>query len=88
MPGVEGNALQFDGYTTRLVRAANKVPDLRGFTVSAWVALSYYPWNWVPIADQDAGRNIFFFGIDAMGDPGELSVMGCGSDWFPRCSFR
>ncbi len=79
VPGVEGNALQFDGYTTRLVRAANKVPDLkRGFTVSAWVALNYYPWNWVPIADQDADDQIgFFFGIDAMGHPGvNVSVDG------------
>ena len=79
VPGAEGNALQFDGYTTRLVRAADKVPNLkRGFTVSAWVALNYYPWNWVPIADQDADDQIgFFFGIDAMGHPGlNVSVDG------------
>jgi hypothetical protein len=79
VPGVEGNALQFDGYTTRLVRAENKVPNFkRGFTVSAWVALNYYPWNWVPIADQDADDQIgFFFGIDAMGHPGfNVSIDG------------
>lgn len=72
VPGVEGNGLQFDGYTTRIVRAADRVPRLKGgFTVSAWVALEYYPWNWAPIADQDADDQIgFFFGIDAFGHPG------------------
>ena len=55
VPGIEGNGLLFDGYTTRITRAADKVPQLKGgFTVSAWVALNYYPWNWVPIADQNA----------------------------------
>jgi len=79
VPGVEGSAMEFDGYTTRLDRAANKVPNFKsGFTVSAWVALNYYPWNWVPIADQDADDQIgFFFGIDAMGHPGfNVSVDG------------
>ena len=42
VPGAEGNGLQFDGYTTRIFRPADKVPQLKGgFTVSAWVALNY-----------------------------------------------
>lgn len=79
VPGVEGHGLQFDGYTTRIERKAEKVPLLKGgFTVSAWVALNYYPWNWVPLADQNAENQIgFFFGIDAFGHPGfDLSVNG------------
>ena len=79
VPGAEGNGLQFDGYTTRILRPADKVPLIKGgFTVSAWVAVNYYPWNWVPIADQDADDQIgFFFGIDAFGHPGfNLSVNG------------
>jgi hypothetical protein len=79
VPGAEGNGLQFDGYTTRILRSADKVPQMKGgFTVSAWVALNYYPWNWVPIADQNADNQIgFFFGIDAFGHPGfNLSVNG------------
>jgi hypothetical protein len=79
VPGAEGNGLQFDGYTTRILRPADKVPQLKGgFTVTAWVALNYYPWNWVPIADQNADDQIgFFFGIDAFGHPGfNLSVNG------------
>lgn len=72
VPGVEGHGLQFDGYTTRITREAKKVPLLKGgFTVSAWVAPNYYPWNWMPIADQDADGQIgFFFGIDAFGHVG------------------
>jgi hypothetical protein len=79
VPGVEGNGLQFDGYTTRILRPASKVPRLKaGFTVSARVALDYYPWNWAPIADQDADDQIgFFFGIDAFGHPGfNIAVNG------------
>jgi hypothetical protein len=79
VPGVEGNALQFDGSTTRIVRAAGKVPRLKdAFTVSAWVALNNYPWNWVPIADQEQDEQVgFFFGIDALGHPGfNLNVGG------------
>lgn len=79
VPGVEGNALHFDGYTTRIVRKAKEVPALGdAFTVSAWVALDNYPWNWVPIVDQSDGNQVgFFFGIDAFGHLGlQLSVNG------------
>lgn len=72
VPGVDGSGLQFDGYTTRILRPAEKVPHFKGgFTVSARVAMNYYPWNWVPIADQNADDQIgFFFGVDAFGHPG------------------
>ncbi len=79
VPGVEGTALQFDGYTTQIVRAAKNVPDLgNSFTVSAWVAIDDYPWNWVPIADQELDKQVgFFFGIDAFGHVGfDLDVNG------------
>ncbi len=29
VPGVEGNGLQFDGYTTRIFRAADKMPQFK-----------------------------------------------------------
>src|ERR1017187_6002840 len=79
VPGVDGNGLQFDGYTTRILRPTKNVPQFKGgFTVSAWVAPNYYPWNWVPLADQNADDQIgFFFGIDAFGHPGfNLAVNG------------
>ena len=79
VPGVTGNALEFDGYTTSIVRAAKDVPDMgNAFTVSAWVALDDYPWNWVPIVDQELDQQVgFFFGIDAFGHVGfNLDVNG------------
>jgi len=70
--GLEGQALEFDGYTTGIWREAKRVPKLgNGFTLSAWVALNNYPWNWVPVADQSEHQQVgFFLGIDAFGHVG------------------
>ena len=79
VPGVEGNGVQFDGYTTRMVRPAKRVPRIDGaFSVSAWMALNNYPWGWVPLVDQDLDDQVgFFFGIDAVGHLGfDLNVGG------------
>jgi hypothetical protein len=72
VPGVEGKALEFDGYTTRIVRPAKGVPALGdAFSLSAWVALNNYPWNWVPLVDQSEDNQVgYFFGIDAFGHVG------------------
>lgn len=70
VPGVSGDAVRFDGYTTRMTV---KVPESgtagrNGFAVEAWVALNTYPWNWVPLVDQELDRQEgYFFGIDAFG---------------------
>jgi MFS family permease len=41
------------------------------FTVSAWLALNTYPWNWVPIVNQSEDQQVgYFFGIDAFGHVG------------------
>jgi len=72
VPGVKGQALEFDGYTTGIWREPKDVPKLgNAFTVSAWVALNNYPWNWVPIVDQSERQQVgFFLGIDAFGHVG------------------
>jgi Concanavalin A-like lectin/glucanases superfamily len=72
VPGVKGHALEFDGYTTELSRAGKDVPALgNAFTVSAWVALDYYPWNWIPIIDQSEFHQVgFSLEIDAFGHVG------------------
>jgi len=69
VPGVVGNALQFDGYTTSIQRPWQRVPPIAGgFTVEAWVALDAYPWNWVPIVDWERDMQAgFLFGIDPYG---------------------
>jgi hypothetical protein len=93
VPGVIGNGLRFDGYTTAIVRSAKPVTisDAKGspavetiprlgsaFTLSAWVALDAYPWNWLPLIDHDRDEQAgFSFGIDALGHVGlRLAVDG------------
>lgn len=67
--GVVGTGLRFDGYTTSVTCKTENSPTLsKAFSVQAWVALNTYPWNWVPIVDQEeASMAGYFFGIDAYG---------------------
>jgi len=54
VPGVKGQALVLDGYTTCVIRSAAQAPRLGpDFSIEAWVALGAYPWNWSPIASQE-----------------------------------
>jgi hypothetical protein len=54
VPGVKGQALVMDGYTTCIVRRAAQFPRLgQEFSMEAWVALGAYPWNWAPFAAQE-----------------------------------
>ncbi len=80
VPGVSGDALRFDGYTTSMTIPARAIPVVgrKGFTVEAWVALNTYPWNWVPVVDQEEQRQEgFFLGIDAFGHVGlQASIDG------------
>ncbi len=69
VPGVIGNALQLDGYSSFVVRKQNKVPGVsEDFSVSAWISMAAYPLNWCPVMDfgtaEDKG---FFLGLDAYG---------------------
>jgi len=72
VPGVRGEALEFDGYTTGVTREAKNVPALgNAFTVSAWVALDSYPWNWLPLVDQSEFQQVgFSLAVDAFGHVG------------------
>jgi len=52
--GVKNQALIFDGYTTCITRNAEQAPQLPpNFTITAWVALGAYPWNWAPLIAQE-----------------------------------
>jgi len=90
LPGVEGKALQFDGYTTCVVRKAQDAPNLAdAFTIQAWVAPQVYPWNWTAIVSQHEKlsdeksrqpqhtREHLFVGLDATGHLGaRLNIKG------------
>lgn len=69
LPGISGQALQLDGYTTRIIRKAGKAPRLsKALTVQAWIAVQAYPWNWNAIITQAQGQKAgYFFGIDQDG---------------------
>ena len=71
--GVSGDALRFDGYTTEMTVSADRAPAAgpNGFTVEALIALNTYPWNWVPIADEESRQQAgYVFEIDAFGHLG------------------
>ena len=70
--GVKGSCLKLDGYTTHVVRSADKTPRLDGeFTVEAWVAPQAYPWNWTAIVSHEKDhKEGFFFGVSADGNVG------------------
>ena len=79
MPGPVGAALKPDGYTTRIVRPAEKAPALKaGFSVEAWVAHAAYPWNWCPVLSQrDGEEKGYYFAVGPRGDVAlELAVDG------------
>lgn len=74
VPGVNGSALKFDGFSS-LVRGGTfgngddeEGPMPRSFTIESWIAIGAYPWNWAPILTlgkyQVTG---FYFGIDSRG---------------------
>ena len=68
--GVSGDGLRLDGYTTSMSVNRKDLPSLGpdGFTAEAWVALNTYPWNWVPVVEQQNEHQAgFFLGIDAFG---------------------
>lgn len=72
VPGVSGNAIQLDGYTSYIVRQELYAPVVLGaFSVEAWIALGAYPTHWCLVVDHsslvDEG---YFFGIDALGHTG------------------
>ena len=82
--GVTGEGLRFDGETTGITRAAQDSPQItNALTVEAWIAVSTYPWNWVPIIDQSRGEEQrrgeigYSVGVDAFGHLGlQVSVNG------------
>jgi len=79
LPGVSGDGVKFDGFTTHITRKAADAPQLGdAFTFEAWIVPQAYPWNWGAIINQESDRmEGYFFGIDAEGHVGlHLAVDG------------
>lgn len=83
--GIAGNCLKTDGYTSFITKKATNAPAISdSFTVSAWVALQTYPWNWTAIVDQSAEQKTgFFFGIN---DEGNLGLHLCINGKWIECN--
>ncbi|MDX1702288.1 MAG: LamG domain-containing protein, partial [Melioribacteraceae bacterium] len=67
--GVKGKGFLLDGYTSYLEDKNEKSFEFKdGFTLSSWIAIQAYPWNWVGIIDKQidetSGYNL---SIDANG---------------------
>ena len=66
--------------TTGVTVAAADAPQLgtSGFTIEASVALDAYPWNWLPLVDEEKSNQAgFAFGLDAFGHLGlQISLDG------------
>ena len=80
VPGISGQAIKFDGYTTVVTREASQAPALdSAFTIEAWLAIAAYPWNWCPVvshSDNNAGY------VLEIGPDGELAMkVFSGSTW-------
>ncbi len=49
-PGIKGNGLKLDGFTTCVKHSDRNMPVPGDeITVEAWVSLGEYPWNWCPV---------------------------------------
>ncbi|TFG49342.1 MAG: LamG domain-containing protein, partial [Candidatus Brocadiia bacterium] len=72
LPGVSGNALKPDGYSTCITR--NTVQESlildSAFTVEAWVVPAAYPWNWCPVIalSNDHSETGFSFNVGPNGN--------------------
>ena len=84
-PGILGNGLRLDGFTTCLKHKDRNmpIPDDE-MTVESWVALGNYPWNWCPVLttenDETKGYRLM------IGPHGEASFqVAIGEQWI-SCS--
>jgi len=67
--GVSGKALEFDGFSTEVIRKAPIQPiPKESLTITAWIAPQEYSWNVSAIINQEKDFNSgFLFGINHIG---------------------
>lgn len=81
VPGVSGLAIIFDGYATQVVRKAAEAPRLsEEFTITAWVAIAAYPWNWCAVLTQQKNKQAGY--ALEIGPRGEFGLkLFAGGQW-------
>ncbi|MCK4560395.1 MAG: hypothetical protein KAV45_11485 [Calditrichia bacterium] len=95
VPGVKGQAVKFDGFSSYIEgtprkwigRRGDEEEDDEGFqrprdiSIEAWVSLGAYPWNWAPILTIGKYKVTgFYFGVDSRGRVG-FHVSDATSVW-------
>jgi len=67
--GVSGKALEFDGYSTEVIRkATEQALSFESFTITAWIAPQEYSWNISAIINQEKDlKSGYLFGINHIG---------------------
>ncbi|WP_430932124.1 LamG domain-containing protein [Saccharicrinis sp. 156] len=56
-PGIKGQGLRLDGFTTRIVRKEKYIQEPGSkLTIEAWVALGEYPLNWCPVVTTESNE--------------------------------
>ena len=67
--GVSGKALEFDGYSTEVIRKTpSQALSAESFTITAWIAPQEYSWNISAIINQQKDmKSGFLFGINYAG---------------------
>jgi Concanavalin A-like lectin/glucanases superfamily len=81
--GPAGDGVQFDGYTGALhSKSLDALSHATNITIACWLQLEAYPWNDLPLLDQQGSpqdqHGGFFFGLDAEGHL--LAHLGNGGD--------
>lgn len=56
VPGIEGTAVQFDGFTSFLIRDTFGPNLPRNFTITGWLMIEAYPWFRCPVFDLRMGE--------------------------------
>lgn len=89
VPGVKGNAIKFDGFSSYVESLPGKFMDKEddeaeipnSISIEAWVSLGAYPWNWAPILTIGKYKVTgFYFGIDSRGRIG-FQISDATSVW-------
>jgi hypothetical protein len=84
-PGVSGQGLRLDGFTTRIIRSeSDKESPTGAFTVEAWVALGNYPWNWCPILTTESNETRGYRLL--VGPLGQASFEGAINEQWISCT--
>lgn len=87
-PGIKGNGLRLDEFTTRLIHTDPNMPNPgEEITVEAWVSLGNFPWNWCPVLTTETAETKGYRLM--IGPHGEASMqVAIGEQWVSCTTVR